>query len=154
MMKGCNCHSGLGALQVDVSGADCPWGFYLDPPRAIGNPGVAPPTLLETLRHDLCLARNFVVQGWDKFEDWVKSLLVDLETEFASLWSALKNGATTVWGWVKDLGSRVKQFVQWLDAQIGTAETWLLIVGVGILLYSLSPAINTAAAHYSRKRAA
>lgn len=145
-MRGCNCHSGLGALPVTVT-ASCPQNItdVSDP----SNPHVV---AVSWLAHDLCLARYYVEKGGAALEGFASELLVDLESELKALWGAIKNGATNVWGWVKDLGGRVKDFIQWLDDQASHALDWIMFAGAMFLLYAFSPAINDATHAITHRR--
>jgi len=60
------------------------------------------------------------------------------------IWYYIKEGIVFIWNGFNWVWTEVETFLNWLDNQAGEAEKWLLLAGIGALLYAFSPSINDA----------
>jgi hypothetical protein len=142
---GCRREANFGALPVTVTAEECPM-TYTD----VSDPNNPHIVAVSAIAHDLCIARAAMERGISNIGQWAWGVLQSLEAELERLWAAIKSGLSQVWEWIDNLGTRAKNFLQWLDNQASEAEKWLLIGGLMILAFVLAPAINDVSSNFRR----
>lgn len=66
------------------------------------------------------------------------------------IWYYIKEGIVWIWNGFNWVWTELKTFLSWLDNQAAQAEKWMLLAGIGVLIYMLSPAINDAVNRITR----